>query len=411
MKIGKMLLAMTWLSLCTVPAHAQRALQQGPWFGNLLRADGQVIRFHFDVRVENKKPVIYIINGSERLRIDQLRYTNDSVFFEMPVFESAFRARRVSPQRWEGVWTKGTPTKPQVMPFIAELQAVVQSMAPQPAVADVSGRWAVRFTEANELSAPAIGEWQQKGNTLRGTFLTPTGDYRYLSGVVDGDSLRLSAFDGVHAFVFTAHIDNAQRVSGGTFYSGPTHKEPWEAVKNEHATLPDVAAMYFKDGNEKVRFRFRDLEGKWVSLDDARFRNKVVVVQIMGSWCPNCMDETAFLSEYYKKNKQRGVEIIALAYEYSNDFARSKKSIDKFRKRFGVQYTMLNTGVTVNDSLRTEKTLPQFTKIKSFPSTIFLDKTHRVARIKAGFEGPGTGEHYDAMKKEFEETISSLLKK
>lgn len=407
----RMILAFLLICANAMEATAQKALTEGPWFGNLLREDGQVIRFHFDVRNENKKQIIYIINANERIRLDKVRYTKDSVFFELPVFESAFRAKRISPQRWEGIWTKGSPSQPQVMPFVAELQAVVQSPALQPAAADVSGRWAVSFTEGTEITKPAVGEWQQKGNTLRGTFLTPTGDYRYLSGVVDGDSMRLSAFDGVHAFVFTAKIDNAQSVSGGTFYSGPTHKEPWMAVKDANASLPDVASMYFTDGNEKVRFRFRDLNGKWVSLSDPKFRNKVVVLQILGSWCPNCMDETAFLSDYYNRNKQRGVEIIGLAYEYSTDFERSKKSIEKFKRRFNVQYTLLNTGVAVNDSLRTEKTLPQFTKIKSFPSTIFIGKDGRVAKTKAGFEGPGTGEHYELMKQEFEEIISGLLKK
>jgi hypothetical protein len=122
------------------------------------------------------------------------------------------------------------------------------------------------------------------------------------------------------------------------------------------------------------------------------------------------MDETAFLSDYYRKNKQKGVEIIGLAYEYTTDFERSKKSIEKFKERFNVEYTLLNTGVTVGDSLRTEKTLPQLTQIKSFPSTIFLDKTGRVAKIRAGFEGPGTGVHYEELKKDFVETVDALLK-
>ncbi|MEO7530259.1 MAG: TlpA disulfide reductase family protein, partial [Sediminibacterium sp.] len=275
---------------------------------------------------------------------------------------------------------------------------------------DITGRWAISFTKGDAVSRPAIGEWQQKGNTVRGTILTPTGDYRYLSGVVSGDSLQLSTFDGVHAFLFTAKIDSDQKITGGTFYSGATSSEPWEAIKNANATLPDVAAMHVKDGQDKLNFSFYDLNKKRVSINDAKFKNKVVVIQIMGSWCPNCMDETAFLSDYYRKNKQRGVEIIALAYEYSTDFERSKQSIEKFKKRFNVQYTLLNTGVTVTDSLRTEKTLPQLTTIKSFPSTIFLDKNGKVSLIRAGFEGPGTGIHYEALKKDFEETVTRLLK-
>jgi peroxiredoxin len=173
--------------------------------------------------------------------------------------------------------------------------------------------------------------------------------------------------------------------------------------------LPDIAAMYVKKGDGKLNFTFRDLANRKVSINDLKFRNKVVVLQIMGSWCPNCMDETAFLSDYYRKNRQRGIEIIGLAYEYSTDAERSRKSIQKFNDRFNVQYTLLNTGVTVSDSLRTEKTLPELTTIKSFPTTIFLNKQGRVAKIHAGFSGPGTGIHYTEWKNEFEKTIDDLL--
>lgn len=78
------------------------------------------------------------------------------------------------------------------------------------------------------------------------------------------------------------------------------------------------------------------------------------------------MDETAFLSNYYRENKNRGVEVIALGYEYSTDFVRSVKSLKKFQERFDVQYPMLITGVKVTDSHRTEKTLPQVTPIRFF---------------------------------------------
>lgn len=399
------------LVLCIAVSGFSQPLQTGPWRGTLVRTDGLTIRFHFDLRSEGGKTVLYVINGSEKLRVDKIRSTRDSVFIEMPVFESGFRARRVAAGKWEGVWTKASSSRFVSMPFIADIQS---SLTPDPIaapVADISGRWDVSFTTGDEVSRPAIGEWQQKGYTLHGTILTPTGDYRYLNGVVDGDSLRLSTFDGSHAFLFVAKIDGDRKITGGTFYSGASARQPWIASKNENAVLPDVAGMRMKNPEEKLRFRFFDLNRKPVSLSDAKFANKVVVVQIMGSWCPNCMDETAFLSDYYQKNRSRGVEIVALAYEYTTDWQRARKSIEKFKDRFQVGYTILNTGVIVTDSLRTEKTLPQMTQIKSFPSTIFLDRQHRVAAVRAGFEGPGTGAHYEALKKDFTELVDGLLRK
>jgi thiol-disulfide isomerase/thioredoxin len=396
--------------MVTTMLSAQTNIQQGPWQGTLHREDGVQIRFHFDVRKENGKTVLYIINAQEKLKVTKLQQVKDSLLIEMPFFESVFRVKKLSDHEWSGKWIKGGARKQQVMRFTARKQSDISPEQIKTPVADISGRWAASFTQGDELSKPAIGEWQQKGYTLRGTFLTPTGDYRFLSGVVNGDSLRLSTFDGSHAFLFTAKVSNDHEITGGMFYSGATHAEPWVAVKNEHAELPDVAAMYLKEGEEKLNFRFQDLNRKWVSINDPKFRNKVVIIQIMGSWCPNCMDETAFLSDFYNRNKDRGVEVIGLAYEYSTDFERSRIGLQKFKDRFNVRYTILNTGVTVTDSLRTEKTLPQLTPIKSFPSTIFLDKKGKVAKLHAGFEGPGTGEHYEALKKEFADTVERLLK-
>ena len=145
-------------------------------------------------------------------------------------------------------------------------------------------------------------------------------------------------------------------------------------------------------------------------ITDDRFKNKVVVIQIMGSWCPNCLDETEFLSAYYKKNKGRGVEMLALAYEYTTDFQRARKSITKFKQKYAVDYPMLITGVSSVDSLKTEKTLPQITPIKAFPSTIFIGKDGKVKKFHTGFYGPGSGVYFEEFKKEFEETVTALLK-
>lgn len=391
-------------------ANAQKNPVTGAWFGNLLREDGKQIRFHFDLKTENQKTVMYIINAAEKIRVDKIRFSADSVWIDMPVFESYFRAKRISEQRWEGSWTSAGSAQWSVMPFVAETQATVSAPALAPAVTDLSGKWAVTLTRPNGTTRPAIGDWQQKGNVLRGTILAPSGDYRYLTGYVSGDELQLSTFDGSHAFLFTAKINSANQISGGMFYSGATGKEPWVAERNENASLPDAAAVFMKEGEDRLRFRFRGLDKQWVSINDARFKNKVVVIQIMGSWCPNCMDETAFLSEYYRKNKQRGVEVIGLAYEYSTDFERSRSSLRKFKDRFQVQYPLLITGVTVSDTLRTEKTLPQLTPIKAFPTTIFIGKDGKVAKIKAGFKGPGAGAYHEELKKEFAATIDQLLK-
>jgi peroxiredoxin len=404
-----------WVLLLTMMigirvANAQSLLQQGTWRAQLLREDGNHIVFNFEVGRDNKKTVLYILNAGERMKVDNIRVSKDSVWIQMPVFESGFRAKLTAGKQLEGVWTKESRKGIVQMPFTAVAQNKTRFPAALPPVHNITGRWAIHFIGEDKLNENAVGEFVQKGNILSGTMLTATGDYRYLGGVVNGDTLKLSTFDGMHAYFFTAKISSDQQLTEGHFYSGSTASLTWVATKNAQAAVPDVAAMYLKKGEERLNFSFSDLNKKMVAMHDQRFKNKVVIVQIMGSWCPNCMDETAFLSAFYNQNRQRGVEVVGLAYEYSTDFERAKKSVQKFKDRFGVQYPLLITGVAVGDSLRTEKTLPQLTRIQSFPSTIFIDKKGRVAKIHVGFEGPGTGMHYETLKKEYAETVERLLK-
>ena len=393
-----------------ITISAQMSSKYGSWKGQLIRADGNNIPFHFTIQTEKNKTVMYVVNAAERIRVDNIRFTKDSVFIEMPVFESYFKARVVTPRSWEGQWTKGGSLQWLTMPFAAELETGKPAIPMHDANENITGKWEISFTRPDKTTRPAVGEWVQKGNLLTGTIITPSGDYRYLSGFVSGDSLELGTFDGSHAYYFKAKIKANNRISNGQYYSGATSIEPWIAFKNANVRLPDVGAMRLKSGEERLSFKFADLHNQMVSINDSKFKNKVVIVQIMGSWCPNCMDETAFLSEYYKQNKQRGIEVIGLAYEYTTDRERSIKSMRKFKDRFDVQYPLLYTGVTVLDSLKTEKTLPQLTPIKFFPTTIFIDKKGKVVKIHAGFEGPGTGLRYEEFKKEFGKIVDGLLK-
>ncbi len=396
------------LVLMVMATTAQSQLQKGFWQTSLIRKDSNAIVFNFQLQFVNDKPLLYIINAAERLKVDKILVTkDDSVIIQMPVFESQFRAKLLGKNKLEGIWIKGGAKQSQIIPFVAIANTEKRFAVTTKTNKNISGKWALSFGIKNN---PAIGIFQQKGTLLTGSIVTPTGDYRYLSGVVNGDTLLLSTFDGGHAFLFSAIINNNTTITNGKFYSGAVSNETFTAKKNDTATLPDLAGMQIKDGEDKLHFSFKGLDSKTISITDERFKNKVVIVQLMGSWCPNCMDETAYLADFYNKNKLRGIEVIALAYELTDNFEHSKISIQKFKDRFNVQYPILITGVTVGDEKRTEKTLPQLTPIKVFPSTIILDKQGKVRTVDTGFFGPGTGDYYENFKKQFNKVIDGLVK-
>ena len=385
-------------------------LKAGIWRATIQRPDRQQIVFNFETKDTAGKTILYVINGSERLLVDSIVLKNDSVFIVLPFFENGFKAKLIDDNTLQGSWIKNFGTTIQSLPFTAKLNSKRFDATAEPA-ANITGRWSTDFINKENKVSKLVGEFNQQGAHLTGTFLDPTGDYRFLEGIVNGDSLKLSGFDGGHAFLFTAKINNSNKITGGKFYSGASSVQDWSAVKDDKAAIPDgYNATTLNAAAGKLNFSFPDVQtGKNISITDEMYAGKVVVLQILGSWCPNCMDETSFLSGYYKKNQARGVEIIGLAYERTTDFKSSQKSLQSFQKRFNVQYPVLVSGVAVSDTLRAEKTLPQLGKIAGFPTTIFINKKGEISKVHTGYNGPATGVHYEEYKKEFNALIEKLL--
>jgi thiol-disulfide isomerase/thioredoxin len=145
-----------------------------------------------------------------------------------------------------------------------------------------------------------------------------------------------------------------------------------------------------------------------VSLSDLQFKNRVVLLQVMGSWCPNCMDESAYLSELYKKYKSNGLEIIALAFEKTTDFKTAQQQVKRLKNRFGIEYNMLITQLSGKE--KASETLSALNKISAFPTLLFLNRSHQVVRIHTGFNGPATGTLFNDFKQETEQIINELIR-
>ncbi|MBE9665091.1 peroxiredoxin family protein [Mucilaginibacter boryungensis] len=398
-RIGLLLLIAAICGCTSAPPK----LTTGIWRGVLKMKTGDELPFNFEVKDTAGKQEIAIINGAEHFRVPDVRMDGDSVFIKMPLFDSEFKLKQQD-GKLEGKWIKHLAQKDNVLAFTATPGQPYRFFeSPDKPAANLSGRWSAVFT-SDGVRDTTIGEFKQAGNKITGTFLTTTGDYRYLEGAVNADKLYLSCFDGGHAFLFTANIKDSVNIDNGKFGA-----DSWEAVKNEQAKLPDAYSLTaLKPGYKKLAFTFKDINGNKVSLTDDRFKGKVVIVQFMGSWCPNCMDETAYLVNYYKKYHPKGVEIVGLAYERTTDFARSQKTLMQLKNRFNVPYPLLITGFT-NNKDETAKSLPMLANFVAFPTTVIIDKKGDVRKIHTGYSGPGTGEHYIAFVNEFEKLTDDLL--
>jgi thiol-disulfide isomerase/thioredoxin len=229
-----------------------------------------------------------------------------------------------------------------------------------------------------------------------------------LEGIKSGNKLFLSGFDGMHAFLFIAEKQTNNTLIG-VFYSGASWKESWVAKRNEAFKLNDAEQITFlKNKDETLNFSFPDLEKNQVALSDQKYKNKVVIIQVMGSWCPNCMDESRYLTNIYSKYKQQGLEIIALAFEKTTDFEKAKIQVQRMKNRLRINYDVLIT--QQSGTAKASEVLSAFNKISAFPTTIFLNKQHQVVKVYTGFSGPATGQEYEVYKTQTENSIEKLLR-
>ncbi|MBL7845946.1 MAG: TlpA family protein disulfide reductase [Cyclobacteriaceae bacterium] len=380
-------------------------LKTGTWRG-VIALQGKELPFTFDVEKTGNSYQAYLKNVTEKILLDEISFRNDSVFMTLHVFDADLRGK-VSGNMLTGTFYKKYAPDFS-LPFTASLGDDYRFVknSEEATAPDYSGTYQLEFKPDKDPAYTSVGVFEQKGNHLTGTFLTPVGDYRYLEGnVVDGQ-LNLSTFDGNHAFLFTATLSGDS--IHGDYYSGKSAHEVFYGVKNPNAKMPDPESLtLLKEGYERIDFTFPDVNGKPVKPTDERFRDKVLILQIFGTWCPNCMDETKFLSQWYRDNHDRGVEILGLAYERKPEFDYASSRVIKMKEKLNVPYEFVIAGI--NDKEEAAKTLPMLNRVLAFPTTILIGRDGKVKHIYTGFEGPGTGIYHERFKERFNQLINELL--
>ncbi len=409
-KIKYSLVLVLFLHLTSITFAQKINISSGKWRGSLIRKDEISIPFIFDIETNPSGMVMNIINAEDTIRVNNFSLIGDSVLITLPFFDAEFMVK-VSATKMQGRWTRHLPMGNTSIPFEASINQTRFDESHKTAL-NLNNTWDVKFFDtAFKDSSDAIGKFQSSPTKITGTFLTSTGDYRFLEGVFDGEKIRLSTFDGSHAYLVIADFNpqnKVPRISNGVFYSGLNNKEFWNASFNPKAALPDAEKLTFlKQGFETVQFEFPDLDNKPISLEDARFKGKVVLLQIMGSWCPNCLDESKLMTSIYQQYQSSGLEIIGLCFEKSEDINIVKKNIDNFKNQLNITYPLVIAGNTQKGSVN--KALPMLANFVAFPTLIIIDKKGIVRNIHTGYSGPATGIYFTEFKDHFIANLEKYL--
>ncbi|HKK88879.1 MAG TPA: TlpA disulfide reductase family protein [Saprospiraceae bacterium] len=348
---------------------------------------------------------IEIINGKERIQPSRIRFgrslatAKDTIEIHFPEYRSLIKAI-VEDRAMEGVFIDSSRGSYEI-PFVAKQGDNYRftRLQKKPS-ADISGEWAVEFGIDSDNKWPGVGQFEQEGNELSATFTTETGDYRFLEGCVQQDKFYLSAFDGSHAFMFEGKIFGEDSIIG-VFKSGDHFETYWKAVPGAQALRDPFAILEINRNVYSTQQLLQDSFG----IQAREIKNsKPVVLELMGTWCPNCKDASSFLNAMQKKYPE--VQFIALAFERKG-LESPEKHLTSYKKLLGLNYPVFYAG-PASKAYAAQK-LPFVEDIASFPSFFFMDASGKLVNSYSGFYGPATKEYPD-QRKALMKAIDSISK-
>jgi len=355
------------------------------WLGALKLNDSTTLPFIFNI-ANGKELHTILQNGSEKIMLATEYFGADSAVMNFPVYQSRIVAN-FTDSTMTGYFEK-TDSKDYRVPFSAKRGIKEREQGETNACCTLAPRWQVVFA-GNGKQTPAIGEFNLMNNRVRGSFLTESGDYRFLEGSLFGNNFTLYGFDGGYLQVFKAELLAGDTLIGH-YYSGLTGYKTWVATPSETFQLANPENIsVLKPGLDSISFSYPGIDGNPVAYNPARYAGQMVVLQITGSWCPNCKDQGAFLQQL-QNNLGDKMVLMGIAFERMGTLEASIAAAKKSKDDLGLQYPV---GIAQYSSSQVaEEVFPFLDRIRGYPTLVIIDKKGVVHKIYTGFAGPGTSQ-------------------
>jgi thiol-disulfide isomerase/thioredoxin len=418
-----------WAALCafflslSLLAQPKTLSPTGLWDGAIQGKAGEV-NFTIDLQT-NADGVLQatLVNATDRQLFSSATWKDGDLILRMDYYDGVLSARLVSPQRMEGEYSRQTSKGRVHIPLILTLHQEAGAGKPW-AGPTLTGEWAFHWPDEEGAEKNTLATFQQQKTAaadgkaaVTGIIEPVSGDTGLLHGNVftaaDGHThFHLSRFDGIHVMAIDGEFlpdGNLQGQEGGV-----VALSPFTAGRSKNTTSVDPNALaesltHVKDPAEPFRFRAVDESGKTLDQDSPEFKGKPLIIDIFGSWCPNCHDEAPVLEKLYRKYHDQGLQIVGLAYEYTDDTPRNFRQIAIYRDKYALTFSLLLAGTT--DQGQIAKTLPQLVNFGAFPTSIYIDRSGHVRAIQAGFTGPSTGEKFQQVQQRMDELTREIVER
>jgi len=131
--------------------------------------------------------------------------------------------------------------------------------------------------------------------------------------------------------------------------------------------LSAVSATALKVGDAAPDFAVLDTQGIQRTMAD--YRGRMVIVNFWATYCPPCRQEKPSMEQFYLKNKNQGLELLAVTGE-------RKRAIERYLKKYPLSFEVLRdyTGSMHRDYA-----------VLSYPQSFVVDRSGTIVHI---FFGP-----------------------
>lgn len=380
-----------------------QSIENGNWRGTIHYQSVEVpFTFSFE-NTSDSTAVVIIRNGEEEIKIDNVIIEKDIVIIPMYAFDAVIKAKYKNGKMY-GEWHKNYKNS-KGPTFTAEFNMPRFPIYPK-GLKFIRPNWDITFMQPNGQYSKAVGLFEQVGNnSFTGTIMTEVGDFRYFEGVLYGDSMKMSSFDGVHGFLMLGEFleDKWQ----GDFHYENGYSEKWTATYNSEAALTNPLSLIKVDPEtHKPYYDILTAGGEYNAIETDLLEDKVVIIQLMGTWCPNSLDQTNYLTKWYASQNKDGIELLAVTYE-PGDKNYSQQRINSYSKLLNITYPMYIGGSLSKG--QAALAFPNMGKINAFPTLVIIDKQGYIRYIHSYFNGPATGGYYQEFDTVFNEIVTELL--
>lgn len=390
---------------------AKAPLPQGSlWQGTVTLVENKQVSFQMMLHLQGDASSGYFLVGDEQTPIPEVYQRGDSVLLEISEYGAAVRGV------WDGEKLKGSflrfRTDTLAFPVEASPLSPASSAAKREPTGEVPpvGKFQVYFHRGETTDSTTTATFWMKNDSIYGTFIAQDGDYGLMVGRQVGDQLQLNRFTG-----WQANVLDMRRVNGvwtGKYYARKNPPvsftlEPRVTLPRE---LPGDRLTRMRDPRKPFSFSGVSIAGDTVTNLDPRLKGKVILIDIMGTWCHNCMDAAPLLQQLYEEFQPQGLEIVGLSFELSDDLQTARKNLLLYQERFGITFPLLFCGTTDDPNVQA-RLHSQVEEFFAYPTTFFVGRDGRVKKIHVGFKGPGIGEEFQQQVEEYYKTVRELVGK